>query len=1348
MTCEPPVIYVTAEPFLYVAKATWKEPMASDETDGSITPRRKSGYPPGSNFPEGSSRVKYEAKDRSGNRAACHIDVNVKVVRCDTPKDIQNGYYQCYPVTEFLNGGSCRFGCYEGFDLQGGQEVLHCQKNGKWSGPQPTCNPWKCPALPSLEGAGRPKCTNGSNFRSICSYNCGSGFDMPPRVSKALVCDKTKSWRKYGQPKCVDVEPPVFKPGTCPSIVISGTDTGLNSTKVSWTQPEVNDNSKKASRYMKHGYPPGTRLTAGIYSVQYGARDDAGNIAINDCSFQVIVREIRCFKLYPTPFVHIDCPHGYRTGARCDISCDPGKILNGSNDVGCNKSPAGLYGEWNWKGGQQTVCKNGRACVTIPPPKNGAVVCDNWEEGQYCQVQCKNGTQMSSVSLKKLYVCKGNGEWSEKTPTVKTCRAVHGHRVPHYIGIEASYYFDGDCTDPATQQEIASNFVAAVKASLYQLEACPDSIECNSRNVQISCGATGRKKRDTHSRNIFVLTANLPVRLHGNESLYKAETRYSELLESTQKVLNDNENKIFGGAAVSQKQFMTTGLQILCPIGSVKSEQSLDCIDCPEGTYYVSGPGPSVCEACRKGTYQDKAAQLRCIRCPVGTTTHSVGASSVKECKEACKPGTYSRDGLKPCSPCEQGQYQSFYGQTFCRSCQGSKSTLTFGAMSVSNCEEFDIEMVTNEQSNIHITLRENVTIKDFTVAFWFKRSASNFSIDDFPTVQFSDKGNEVLWVWEGLKKVKRHNTIDTEVNFAFPDLRWHYITLHNSPLCKIAASVDGMPLPVEDYTGGCRDMTFNTFSIHADTNTSGSISQLNVWRGKYTADNRHRCFSSEVGDILSWKTMEEAEIVGAYMHIPSQCDDFDNCVSSPCLHGMCTDALQGFTCTCEQGYLGTQCDINIDDCETNICMNNAICIDGVANYSCQCPADYTGQYCEIEMVDGGWSEWGNWSECSTTCGDGEKKRKRLCNSPSPDNGGEMCSGDGFDFTTCNNSNCPVCPQISAPMNGSLECVNDTESINCTVSCDDGFDFDIEPLPLYYCGPDTFQEWNYQTDENPERRLPKCVAIKLPKELKVVYSAHYMDLYCANEDLEDLAREQIDITVNIMLSNVPCLQKKSCSLNYVNVIDCDSKSRRRRSDKTVGFSLQIRSNPTEDDKNETLADLENAFQNIQRAADDGEFTVQVLDDDYELNSNITELHGEVVCGPGQTKVKFYCVPCGKGSYLYTDYCKPCPVGTFQEAEGHSSCTDCPKGKSTVGIRSTSISECTVDVLVSIEEGLKVTGIVVGCVCALVVIVTIMFVYRRYKSKQAKQRFDPTSLDKQTTMLELAQRKSGKDENLP
>ena len=68
-----------------------------------------------------------------------------------------------------------------------------------------------------------------------------------------------------------------------------------------------------------------------------------------------------------------------------------------------------------------------------------------------------------------------------------------------------------------------------------------------------------------------------------------------------------------------------------------------------------------------------------------------------------------------------------------------------------------------------------------------------------------------------------------------------------------------------------------------------------------------------------------------------------------------------------------------------------------------------------------------------------------------------------------------VCPEITAPENGTVSCINDTDGLNCTLNCNVGFAFDIEPLDSYFCGQETFHIWNYETDINPLRRLPGCV---------------------------------------------------------------------------------------------------------------------------------------------------------------------------------------------------------------------------------------------------------------------------------
>lgn len=57
--------------------------------------------------------------------------------------------------------------------------------------------------------------------------------------------------------------------------------------------------------------------------------------------------------------------------------------------------------------------------------------------------------------------------------------------------------------------------------------------------------------------------------------------------------------------------------------------------------------------------------------------------------------------------------------------------------------------------------------------------------------------------------------------------------------------------------------------------------------------------------------------------------------------------------------------------------------------------------------VDGGWSDWSSWSECSRTCSGGVTHRERQCNKPLPQYGGMYCEGDDKVYKMCNIKVCP-----------------------------------------------------------------------------------------------------------------------------------------------------------------------------------------------------------------------------------------------------------------------------------------------------------------------------------------------------
>ncbi|XP_015725366.1 hemicentin-1 isoform X1 [Coturnix japonica] len=78
--------------------------------------------------------------------------------------------------------------------------------------------------------------------------------------------------------------------------------------------------------------------------------------------------------------------------------------------------------------------------------------------------------------------------------------------------------------------------------------------------------------------------------------------------------------------------------------------------------------------------------------------------------------------------------------------------------------------------------------------------------------------------------------------------------------------------------------------------------------------------------------------------------------------------------------------------------------------------------------VDGNWSEWGLWEECSKSCGQGNRTRTRTCSNPPAQHNGKPCSGSAVDFIMCNVGFCPVDGKW-APW-GSWS--------TCTVSCGGG----------------------------------------------------------------------------------------------------------------------------------------------------------------------------------------------------------------------------------------------------------------------------------------------------------------------
>ena len=83
--------------------------------------------------------------------------------------------------------------------------------------------------------------------------------------------------------------------------------------------------------------------------------------------------------------------------------------------------------------------------------------------------------------------------------------------------------------------------------------------------------------------------------------------------------------------------------------------------------------------------------------------------------------------------------------------------------------------------------------------------------------------------------------------------------------------------------------------------------------------------------------------------------------------------------------------------------------------------------------VDGGWTDWEDWTPCSRTCGTGSQERVRSCTKPRPAFGGKDCAGVSRETKSCQARVCPG--NIMVLINVECRSAKMTESILLMFEC-------------------------------------------------------------------------------------------------------------------------------------------------------------------------------------------------------------------------------------------------------------------------------------------------------------------------
>lgn len=197
--------------------------------------------------------------------------------------------------------------------------------------------------------------------------------------------------------------------------------------------------------------------------------------------------------------------------------------------------------------------------------------------------------------------------------------------------------------------------------------------------------------------------------------------------------------------------------------------------------------------------------------------------------------------------------------------------------------------------------------------------------------------------------------------------------------------------------------------------------------RSEYNlCQNNGECVEDSLGN--STYCMCKPNFAGYLCEIPS---NNSVCEQNSCNGGSCVAENEtSFKCLCLPGFAGTDCSLNIDECESNPCLNNGTCIDENGSYFCHCrETGYKGQNCEENI-----NECLQQNPCSSgsTCFDNYGSYVCIC---PPGKGGKDCEIhlDGCSSQPCQNGG--TC--IARGSSFECRCPLGFEGNNCETNFDD-----------------------------------------------------------------------------------------------------------------------------------------------------------------------------------------------------------------------------------------------------------------------------------------------------------------------
>ncbi|XP_048508165.1 basement membrane-specific heparan sulfate proteoglycan core protein isoform X9 [Athalia rosae] len=242
--------------------------------------------------------------------------------------------------------------------------------------------------------------------------------------------------------------------------------------------------------------------------------------------------------------------------------------------------------------------------------------------------------------------------------------------------------------------------------------------------------------------------------------------------------------------------------------------------------------------------------------------------------------------------------------------------------------------------------------------------SQSNEGVGDFIALIIKDRHVELRFdSGSGMAVVRSNHVIQ-------PGMWLHVRAARDFKEGKL--SVNGEPQVEGRSPGSLRSMTLNTLlyigginrqkirvnkNVGIDRNFRGCITELDI-SGQNIDILKSIVDSSNIRDcVLKYSNqtehlVNESSTISATPTTTHQTTSFNPCSLNPCVHGMCqtTHALD-YSCICEYGYVGRNCENVLKQCEMlSPCRNGGTCTDLHGGFKCDCRLGFNGVRCEISV--------------------------------------------------------------------------------------------------------------------------------------------------------------------------------------------------------------------------------------------------------------------------------------------------------------------------------------------------------------------------------------------------------------